>query len=244
MADFNTHLAVAAVSGGVAVTALMVAGVADAQLGLSGFFAAMIGGVLPDVDAEESWTLDLAFTLFALLGSFFVMLSQVARLSIGELVMLWLVTYLFIKLAVCELFIRCTVHRGIFHSLPAGVFCGGLTAALLYHLFHQAPWFCWIVGLFVTGGYLVHLVLDELYSLNLFGEGGTSSSLGTALKIWSNDPWAAFTMYLAAGMVVLLTPGLPDVLARLFSRHTLEAMQLRMWPADVWFGMPFLYNVR
>ncbi|MBF0417123.1 MAG: metal-dependent hydrolase [Magnetococcales bacterium] len=244
MADFNTHLAVAAVSGGVAVTMMMVAGVADAQLGLSSFFAAMIGGVLPDVDAEESWTLDLAFTLFALLGSFFVMLSQAGQMSIGELVVLWLVSFLFIKLAVCELFIRCTVHRGIFHSLPAGVLFAGLTAALLYHLFRQPPWFCWVVGLFVAGGYLVHLLLDELYSLNLFGEGGVSSSLGTALKIWSADSWAALAMYLAAGMVVLLTPGLPDVLARLFSRHTLEAIQLRMWPAEVWFGLPFLHNVR
>ncbi|MEO5345940.1 MAG: metal-dependent hydrolase [Magnetococcus sp. YQC-9] len=243
MADFNTHLAVAAVAGGVVVTSLMVVGVIHAQAGLSCFFAAMVGGVLPDVDAEESWTLDLTFSIFALLGSFLIMFSQVRVYTIGELIVLWLVSFLFIKYAVCEMFIRCTVHRGIFHSLPAAVFFGGASAALLFHLFHQSERFAWIIGLFMFFGVLVHLVLDEIYSLNLMGEGGVARSFGSALKLWSSDPWASFTMYLAAGMVVLSTPGLPAVLKELFDRRILEAMLPKLFPSEVWFGIPYFTTI-
>ncbi|MBF0271471.1 MAG: metal-dependent hydrolase [Magnetococcales bacterium] len=240
MAGFHTHLAVAAVSGGVGVTTLMVAGVVDPQTGLIGFMGATIGGVLPDVDAEDSWPLDLAFTLFALLGSFFVMFSQVGAYSVAELTVLWMVSFLFIKLAVCEMFVRFTVHRGIFHSLPAGVFFAGLTALLLMRLFHQSERLAWLTGLFVLLGYLVHLLLDELYSLNLFGPGGVSSSLGSAFKLSAPDGWATSAMYLAIFLVYYVTPGPLATLREIFTPATLDAILPRLVPAGPWFGLPFL----
>ncbi|MBF0190555.1 MAG: metal-dependent hydrolase [Magnetococcales bacterium] len=240
MAGFNTHVAVAAVIGGVGVATLMVAGLADPQTGLVGFIAATIGGVLPDVDAEDSWPLDLAFTLFALLGSFFIMFSQVPVYSIVELTVLWMVSFLFIKLAVCEMFVRFTVHRGIFHSLPAGVFFAGLTALLLMRLFHQSERFAWMTGLFVLLGYLVHLLLDELYSLNLFGEGGVSASLGSAFKLSAPDGWATAAMYVAIFLVYYVTPGLPATLREIFTPATLDAILARLVPVGPWFGLPFL----
>ncbi|MBF0341403.1 MAG: metal-dependent hydrolase [Magnetococcales bacterium] len=239
MAGFNVHLAVGAMAGGVGVTSLMVAGLVDSQVGLLGFFAAMIGGVLPDVDAEESIFLDLAFTVFALLGSFFVMFSQTGVYSVAELTILWLVTFLFIKFAVFELFVRFTVHRGIFHSVPAGVFFGGVTAALLIHLFRLPERAAWLAGLFVFFGYLVHLLLDELYSLNLLGEGGVLASFGTAFKFHSRDSWATASMYTAIALVFMMTPGVSGLLGELFSKATLDAVGARFLPAGHWFGLPY-----
>ncbi|MBF0214534.1 MAG: metal-dependent hydrolase [Magnetococcales bacterium] len=242
MAGFHVHVTVAAAVGGVGVISLMVAGQADLQTGWIGFVAATIGGVLPDVDAEDSWPLDLAFTFFALLGSFLVMFSQVAVYSIAELTVLWLVTYLFIRLAVLELFVRFTVHRGIFHSLPAGVFFAGATAALLLRLFHLSERLAWLAAVFMLLGYLVHLLLDELYSLKLLEEGGISASFGTAFKLRSQDGWATSAMYLAVFLVYYLTPGLPDALRGLFSPAVGEAILNRLVPVGPWFGLPFLHQ--
>ncbi|MBF0629248.1 MAG: metal-dependent hydrolase [Magnetococcales bacterium] len=237
MAGFDIHLAVAAVFGGVGVTTLMGAGMIDPQTGLIGFVAAMIGGVMPDVDADDSIFLDLSFTLFALLGSFFVMFSQLARYSIAELIVLWLVTFLFIKLALFELFVRFTVHRGIFHSLPAGLFFAGLTADLLIRLFHQPDRVAWLAGLFVLLGYLVHLLLDELYSLNLLSAEGVADSFGTAFKLRAPDGWATATMYLSVLLVYYDTPGLGLLLRELFSPITWHAISPRLLPTGEWFGI-------
>lgn len=240
MAGFNIHVSVAAVVGGVGVTTLMSAGQSDPQTGLLCFFAAMLGGVLPDVDADESIPLNLAFTFGALLGSFFVMFSQVAVYSIVELILIWLVTFLLIKLAVFELFTRLTIHRGIFHSLPAGLFFACATVTLLSRLFHHSAQESWLAGLFILVGYWVHLVLDELYSLNLFGVGGVAHSLGSAFKLYSRNWWVTGAMYGAVVVFYLLTPSLSEMVDGVFVPGTWQGVQARLLPVGAWFGLPFL----
>lgn len=240
MADFNVHVATGAIAGGVGVTALMSADRMDPQTGLICFFAAMIGGVLPDVDADESVLLNLIFTFFALLASFFVMFSQLGGHAILESIILWLLAFLFVKLAVFELFTRTTTHRGIFHSLPAGLFFACATAVLMSRLFHQPASAAWLTGLFVLTGCLVHLLMDELYSLNLFGVGGVEHSLGSAFKLYSRELWATAAMIAATVVAFLLAPSPAELVGSLFTLETLEAIRGRLLPAGHWFGLPFL----
>lgn len=237
MAGFNVHVSVASVVGGMGVTTLMATGQLDGQAALLCFFMAMIGGVLPDVDADQSIPLNLAFTFFALLGSFLVMFSQVQHFSILESIVVWLLTFLLIKLAVFELFTRMTVHRGIIHSLPAGFFFTCTTSTLLSHLFHHSDRLSWLAALFLLLGFLVHLLLDELYSLNLFGVGGVSHSLGSAFKLYSRNWWATGGMCAAGLLLFLLTPSLADVGDLLLNQATWQSVFGRFLPTAGWFHL-------
>ncbi|MBF0125760.1 MAG: metal-dependent hydrolase [Magnetococcales bacterium] len=240
MAAFGVHIGVAAVTGGVGVTTLMAAGLADSQTALLCFFTSLIGGVLPDVDADDSIPLNLALTCFALISSFFVMFSRVGTHSILESILLWLGTFLVVKLVIFEGFRRATTHRGLWHSLPAGVLCAGVTAWLSSHLFHLPPLSGWLAGLTLLAGFVVHLLLDELYSLNLLSAGGASHALGSAFKLHAGNLWVTGALYLAVVLILALTPGLTDMLHAVFNPTTVQEVRGRFLPTGNWFGLSFL----
>ena len=104
--------------------------------------------------------------------------------------------YLFIRYGLAALFKRLTVHRGMYHSVPAM-----LIAGLAVHLLYSHP--SLKLRLYLAGGVMVgflsHLVLDELYSVDFMGvRVHLKKSAGSAVKFWSSD-WAA-----TAGTYLLL----------------------------------------
>lgn len=236
MANFKEHVIIGTLSGGFAATSLLVANQADPQAVILYLAAAIVGSILPDIDADNSTTLHMLFSLGAILLAFFTLFSQVTHLSVIELLLLWLLVYLFFKLAVFELFIRATVHRGVFHSLPAAVMFGFVMAILMFRLFQFSEKVAWLAGGFVGFGYLTHLLLDELYSLNLFGQGGVKHSLGSAFKLYSQHWPATITLYVITIGLYFLTPAINTPLQETFSSNTWQVMQERLWPKSGWFG--------
>ncbi len=238
MANFKVHLTTATVAGGLGALSLFVAGTIDNQGVLICLTAAIIGGLLPDIDADNSTPLHIAFTFFATLFSFLILFSQGEWLSVVELIILWLLAYLFFKLVVFELFIRTTVHRGIFHSLPAAVFFSFLTAIFFHRLFDFQPSVAWLPALFVFLGFFVHLLLDELYSLNFFG-GGIKHSFGSAMKLYSSNFLATALIYAVTIALFFITPSLDGLEADIFNPDTLANISQRFLPAGHWFGIDF-----
>jgi hypothetical protein len=57
-----------------------------------------------------------------------------------------------------------------------------LTTAFAFHVLGEIPFMAWLFGLFVFLGFVLHLVLDELYSVD-FMNTRIKRSFGTALKI-------------------------------------------------------------
>ncbi|MCX8048779.1 MAG: metal-dependent hydrolase [Methylohalobius sp.] len=238
MANFKTHLIGAAlVSGAAATAAVALSLVPSAQapllLGLG-----MAGGLLPDVDADNSTPLRLAFSLLGLaaaLWAVFYALGQL-RLSIAELFLLGLAAFLLIRFCVLELFLHLTEHRGVFHSLLAVVCFTLATASGSYHLAHSPASLAWLHGLFVGIGYFTHLVLDELFSVDLTGR-GLKRSFGTALKpIDFKNLRASVVM----GLVTLaLATSLPDpafLVKRAQDVRLLASFKARLWPKGRWFA--------
>jgi membrane-bound metal-dependent hydrolase YbcI (DUF457 family) len=89
-----------------------------------------------------------------------------------------------------------TRHRGIFHSIPAGILAGLITVWFLQYFpidFNQKI----VLGAAVLAGYLGHLILDEIYStINLKGFSMLpKKSLGSALKFWSSSKTATLLIY-------------------------------------------------
>jgi hypothetical protein len=81
-----------------------------------------------------------------------------------------------------------------------------------YRLFQLSDELAWLVGIFVFIGALIHLLLDELYSIDLEGR-RLKKSFGTALKIteWRSPLANLLLLALLAGCWWLV-PGTPSLL--------------------------------
>lgn len=184
MANFNVHVSVAASASGI----IAVLGV---NLQLMDFshapwlvFLGIVGGMLPDIDAVNSKPVRLLFNVLALLSATAVLSAlktyaqsyQLFALAAG---IYWLTRYL-----VLASIARFTVHRGIFHSLLALLFFSLTMVCLSHYAFEQTLIYAWLNGFFLGFGFLVHLLLDEMYSVDLSNR-RIKKSFGTALKLFN-----------------------------------------------------------
>ncbi|MEJ2116582.1 MAG: metal-dependent hydrolase, partial [Alphaproteobacteria bacterium] len=183
MADFATHLGWGAVGAGLAATATYAADIVPAAEIITLTTAGVVGSVLPDIDLEKAIPSRMLFTGLGLLLAFITLFNFRASYSIAELWLIWLGVYLSMRFGAFHIFHRTAKHRGIFHSLIAGVFFMIFTAVVLSHGLHREPVVAWMAGLFVLLGYLIHLVLDEIYSVDFAGA-HLKRSFGSALKLF------------------------------------------------------------
>ncbi|MBN2701214.1 MAG: metal-dependent hydrolase [Methylohalobius sp. ZOD2] len=246
MANFRTHLIGATLVSGAAVTATIAVELAPIDQSPTLMGLGMAGGILPDIDADNSTPVRLAFSLLGLICAFLAIFYALEhfRFSIGELFVLGLGAFLLIRYGIFEFFLRLTEHRGVFHSLLA-VACFTLAgASASFNLFSFPPQLAWLHGLLLGMGYLTHLILDELFSVDL-SNSRLKRSFGTALKLFHyRDLKASLLM----GMVTLgLTATTPDpgLLTNLVSENRMFApIREHFWPsegrwfADLWQRTP------
>lgn len=235
MANFSVHTSIAMLASGCAATGLLVGGLASEQEVLSYFILGTIGGLLPDIDSDSSKSLRIAFTLVSSLIAFLVVFHLVPRYSIVELCLIWLSLFLGVRFGVLQIFTRLTVHRGVFHSIPASALFGFVTAALAYHGFSLNPFPAWMAGAFISFGYLIHLILDELYSVNLAGI-RLKRSFGTALKLFSWKHWgASILLYASTAFAFYLAPGIQPFSEVMLNQQSYKQMQDNLIPTESWF---------
>ena len=114
--------------------------------------------------------------------------------------------YLFIRFGLAKILTRFTVHRGMFHSLPACLIAGELAFLISGH---ETLWQRYFNGGAVMLGFMSHLVLDEIWSLDF--RGGHirfKSSFGTAMKLWGQSMGSNVITY--AGLFLLSFMSLED----------------------------------
>lgn len=190
-----------------------------------------LGSLLPDLDANNSVPTRVGTSLFAITLAFgTVFLLANTRSSLVELALAWLITYVVCRTLVFVLFTRFSVHRGVFHSVPAAALFGLLTTVFAARLLQQPPLRAWLAGSFVAGGYLVHLILDEWYSVSLANL-RVRRSLGSACKLWSRaSPAATLCLYLACVTLYSFTPSAVPFVKALGSPQTYVRIQQRLLP--------------
>ncbi len=95
-------------------------------------------------------------------------------------------------------FKRLTTHRGIFHSVPAVlIYTLGLYLAAFRYEWSERL----LVGLAGGGGVLIHLILDEIYAVDLGGV-RLKQSFGTALSVWkAKTPVISTLAYVLTGVM-------------------------------------------
>ena len=107
-----------------------------------------------------------------------------------------------IRYVVSEVFKRLTVHRGMYHSIPA-MLVAGLCVYLAYHSPDRNIRV--LLGCGVMLGFLSHLVLDEIYSVDWRGmKPKLKSSAGSAVKFFSPSLFANVTCYTMLGGLLYL----------------------------------------
>lgn len=223
MADFKTHITTSTVIGvgyGVAGYTALELPPATCILGAG---LCSLAGMLPDLDSDSGVpvreTMAFAAAIVPLL-----MVDRFAHLgwSFETMVLAGAGIYLGIRFGVAEIFRRYTVHRGMWHSLPAAV-TAGLLAFLICSCSDEMARYFKAVAVFV--GFLSHLVLDEFWSVSLrWGRLRFKKSFGTALKLWSRSTWANVSTY--AKLLILAFAAFYDPVAmERFERYRAEAQQ-------------------
>jgi hypothetical protein len=182
MANFSTHISVAAAGAGLLSVLCLQVGLAEPREALMLALLGTIGGILPDIDLQHAYPSRIMFSLFAILAAFMVVFSSENDLSIVELWGVGLITFGLIRFPIWMVFHQYTSHRGSTHSLVAAVLFMFLMTAFTHHVMGETPFVSWLFGLFVFLGFVLHLVLDELYSVDFMNH-RIKRSFGTAFKI-------------------------------------------------------------
>lgn len=193
MAGFKTHISVSGVIGigyggaafayGVPLPTCVLAG------GLCG-----VSGMFPDIDSDSGTPLreSVAFAA-AVVPMMLLSRFQQMNMSHESIVLAGAAVYLLIRFGLTAFLKRCTVHRGMFHSIPAALVFGEL--AFLMASGDDVRLRLYKAGGVVVG-YLSHLVLDEIYSIEWSrGRLRLKSSFGTALKLFGRDLRANLSVY-------------------------------------------------
>ncbi len=100
---------------------------------------------------------------------------------------------LFIRFVIAEIFRRYTVHRGMWHSIPAALLVGMFAFLCCASEDISIRLFKTIA---VVVGFMSHLLLDEIWSIEFKGEPTASRHRSApALKFWGDDRVANFVTY-------------------------------------------------
>ena len=186
MAGFKTHIGTSTVLGiGYAAGAYGLYHLPAPTCILAGGLCS-VSGMLPDLDSgpgrplRESMAFAAAVVPMAMVDRFKAM-----GMSLESIILAGGAIYLLIRFGMAALLRHYTVHRGMFHSLPAAA----IAAETVFLVFGSEQL---NLRYFVAGGALVgfmsHLILDELWSIDFAGgRFRLKSSFGTAMKFWGDS---------------------------------------------------------
>ncbi len=237
MANFTTHIGAGTVVSGVLATLTLAADVVAPENLVAVTMAGVLGSVLPDIDLKDSRPSRALFSGLAVFLSFAVLFTLATRYSIAELWVLWLGTLLAVRYGLHALFHHLAVHRGIWHSLLAAIFAACLTAVVFKHMLGRHEGVAWLAGGFMLIGYLVHLLLDEIYSVDVM-DTRVKSSFGTAMKpIDLRHPAATGTMLVATVLAFYAAPPMKSFVDGMSSKSLWAGLHHRLLPDGKWFGV-------
>lgn len=237
MANFATHIGAGTIVSGSLATLTVAANVIGPQSVVAVTLAGVLGSILPDIDLKDSRPARFFFSMLAIFLSFIAMFMAAQKYSIAEIWLAWLATFLFVRYVVSAAFFHFSYHRGIWHSLLAAAFFWFVTAITFKYLlgFHEGV--AWLAGGFLFIGYLVHLLLDELYSVDMMGN-RLKRSFGTAFKlIDSKNPGETAAVALLTVAAFMMTPQPTAFVESISSKQLWAGLQKRLLPEDRWFGV-------
>jgi len=237
MANFATHIGVGTVVCGGLATLTLAADVISPESLVAVTLAGVLGSVLPDIDLKDSRASRAFFSALAVFISFCVLFVNAQSYSIAELWVLWLGSFVLVRYGAAAAFHRFSYHRGIWHSLLAAFFFWFLTAIVFKHVLGRHEGVAWLAGGFMFIGYITHLLLDELFSVDLMGK-RLKTSFGTALKFFDSRHVGDTSLVAVLTVIAfLLTPPSGAFVNGITSPQLWTGLHQRLLPDDKWFGL-------
>lgn len=242
MANFTTHIAAGTIVAGGLATLTLAADVIAPENLIAVTMAGVLGSVLPDIDLKESRPSRALFSGLAIFFSFAVLFSFATKFSIAELWVIWLGTLILVRYGLHNAFHHLSVHRGIWHSILAAAFSAVVTSIIFAYVLGKPEGVAWLAGGFLFVGFLVHLTLDEIYSVDVMDR-RLKSSFGTALKLFdSRHRYASASMAAALALALFLAPSPTAFVEGISSRPMWTALNQRLLPEGSWFGLGTVWS--
>lgn len=186
MAAYREHITVSGALGiAYAFAAVFALGFSMTQALIAAILT-WIAGMLPDMDSPSGRPIRELFGITAALGPL-LLLQYANYLGIsGDRALLFaMLLYGMVRYGGATVLSKFTVHRGMFHSIPAMIIAAEVTF-LAYH--NPVTKVRLLMALGVALGFLSHLVLDEMYSVQWDGvRVNLKKSAGSALKFFGNN---------------------------------------------------------
>ena len=201
MAGYREHVSVSGLLGiAYACAAIFLFGYTIVQAAIAAVLTG-ISGMLPDLDSESGKPIRELFGVTAALAPL-LLLQNIHSLGVnGDRAMLFaLIAYGVVRYGGAFMLAKLTVHRGMFHSLPALLIASEITF-LAYHSPELRTRV--LMGVGVGLGFLSHLVLDEMYSVQWDGaKVRLAKSSGSAMKFFGPE---ALPNGIAMGLLLCLS---------------------------------------
>jgi hypothetical protein len=223
MANFQTHLAASTVLG------IGYGGVAYGVYHLPGPTCVLaaglcsVAGMLPDVDSGPGRPLrEITTFLAAVVPAMLYARFQRLGVSAETIILIAAAIYAAIRFGLAEVLKRSTIHRGMFHSLPTAAICG-LAGFLVFS--SDETLLRWFIAGGVALGFLSHLLLDEIYSIQWDGSARLKKSFGTALKLFGHGWGANLLTYACLSVLAFVAIKEPALVAQLQAGKTRKVVR-------------------
>lgn len=194
MADFKTHIAASTSLGLIYSTTAYYTFGAPLEHCMIAAGLCSASGMLPDLDSSSGIP---QREMLAFLSVFVPMLMmprfETMNLKPESMVLATGILYLLIRFGIGGLFKRYAKHRGMWHSIPAALIAGMIAFLVSFSGSTEVRIFkSWAVVM----GFLSHLVLDEIYSVDWQGKKlRVKRSFGTAMKLFGKSPILNMMIY-------------------------------------------------
>ncbi|MCH2200395.1 MAG: metal-dependent hydrolase [Fuerstiella sp.] len=201
MAGYREHISVSGMMGlGYAFAAIFLFNYSAVQAAIAAILT-WIAGMLPDLDSETGRPVrELSGVTAAVAPMLVFQHSASLGVASDRAMLVSLMMYGAVRYGAPYILGKLTVHRGMFHSIPALLIAAELTF-LCYYSEELRVRLLMAVGVGI--GFLSHLVLDEMYSVQWNGVRiRLKKSAGSALKMMGREPLPnGFTL----GLLIFLT---------------------------------------
>ena len=183
MAAFREHVTFSTVLGVGYAVGLKTLGYEPSHAILAGGLCGL-AGMLPDLDSDSGKPVKEMFSFLAAVSGIIFF----HRLGAGDIEMRMLLAggmYLLVRFGLSFLVKRLTVHRGMFHSIPAALIASFAAYLAFGYMDHRGA-LAMAGGVFI--GFMSHLLLDEIYAVDFRGlRPKFNQFAGSALKFFSKS---------------------------------------------------------
>jgi len=201
LAGYREHISVSGMMGiGYAFVAIFLFNYSAVQAAIAAILT-WIAGMLPDLDSETGRPVrELSGVTAALAPMVVFQHSSAIGVDSDRIVLVSLLVYGAVRYGGPAILGRVTVHRGMFHSIPALLIASELTFLCYYSIELRVRL---LMAIGVGIGFLSHLILDEMYSVQWNGVRiRLKKSAGSALKFAGKESLPnGFTL----GLLMFLT---------------------------------------